>query len=299
MAMNYFTDNSDASDAQSSVNSLDDKLKRDQYNRQASLFEIFSSSMYLKPLFISLMLMLFQQFSGIKVISSYIVQIFENAGSKFDANICSIVVGVIQVTGTSLSIIVVDKYGRRPLLIVSELLISFSFAMLGTFFYLKESSSPCGSSNYCQEPYTVANTLDTLAFLPLASIVTFATAYSLGMGPLPWVLNAELFSEEAKAKSAALCASSNWIFSFIAVKFFPTLEASIGAGISYLSFSVFAAGGSFLIWMLVPETKGKTEEEIQQQFGKGSAGEREQMKVHFDEIIVSQELQQPFLVKDR
>merc|ERR1712215_231733 len=112
-----------------------------------------AATLDLKPIFIGLMLMLLQQFSGIKVISSYIVQIFQNAGSKFDANICSIVVGVIQVTGTSLSVIVVDRYGRRPLLIVSEMLISFSFAMLGTFFYLKESSSPCGSSEHCQETY--------------------------------------------------------------------------------------------------------------------------------------------------
>ena len=70
--------------------------------------------------------------------------------------------------------------------------------------------------HYCQEHFTTL-TYD-LAWLPLASIVTFAVAYSMGMGPLPWVMNAELFSKEAQATSASLCASFNWVCSFLVVK---------------------------------------------------------------------------------
>jgi len=230
---------------------------------------VLSNTMYLKPLCISLLLMLLQQFSGIKVISSYIVQIFQNAGGKFDANICSIVVGVIQVTGTSISVLVVDKFGRRRLLILSELFISFAFCMLGTFFFLQESHySPCPSPDTCQDKFVTAETVDNLAWLPLASIVTFAVAYSMGMGPLPWVLNAEMFSKEAKAPCSSLCASFNWVCSFLVVKFSPSLETAIGASGSYLTFAALAAAGTFLIVMVVPETKGKTEEEIQKGFQK-------------------------------
>ena len=229
---------------------------------------ILSNNTYLSPLCISLMLMLLQQFSGIKVISSYIVQIFQNAGSKFDANICSIVVGVIQVTGTSISVLVVDKLGRRRLLILSEMFISIACCMLGTFFYIQESHSPCPAPDTCQDQFVTAETVDNLAWLPLASIVTFAVAYSMGMGPLPWVLNAELFSKEAKAHSSSLCASFNWLCSFMVVKFSPSLETLIGASGSYLTFAALAACGTLLIVITVPETKGKTEEEIQQGFNK-------------------------------
>ena len=83
---------------------------------------------------------------------------------------------------------------------------------------------------YSQEYFTQI-TYD-LAWLPLASIVTFAVAYSMGMGPLPWVMNAELFSIESKA-SSSLCASFNWLCSFLVVKFSPTLESMIGASGSY------------------------------------------------------------------
>ena len=80
---------------------------------------------------------------------------------------------------------------------------------------------------YFQEYFTQI-TYD-LAWLPLASIVTFAVAYSMGMGPLPWVMNAELFSIESKATSSSLCASFNWLCSFLVVKFSPSLESMIGA----------------------------------------------------------------------
>ena len=96
------------------------------------------------------------------MISSYIVQIFQNAGTHFDANICSIVVGVIQVTGTSVSVLVVDKFGRRKLLIISELFIFFAFIMLGSYFLLQERHTPDRTA------VVTAETLDTLAWLPLA-----------------------------------------------------------------------------------------------------------------------------------
>ena len=124
-----------------------------------NIYVILKNKTYLKPLCISLMLMLLQQFSGIKVISSYIVQIFQNAGSKFDANICAIVVGVIQVTGTSISVLVVDKFGRRRLLILSEMFISIAFCMLGTFFYIQESPSPCPAPDTCQDQFVTAETV--------------------------------------------------------------------------------------------------------------------------------------------
>ena len=168
-----------------------------------------AATLDLKPISIGLMLMLLQQFSGIKVISSYIVQIFQNAGSKFDANICSIVVGVIQVTGTSISVLVVDKFGRRQLLIISEMFISISFCMLATFFFIQERHSPCPAVEACKDQVVTAETIDNLAWLPPASIVTFAVSYSMGMGPLPWVLNAELFSKEAKTASSSICGLLN------------------------------------------------------------------------------------------
>ena len=88
----------------------------------------------------------------------------------------------------------------------------------------------------------------------------------MGMGPLPWVMNAELFAIESKAASSSLCASFNWLCSFLVVKFSPMLESMIGASGSYLSFAALAFLGTVLIGLTVPETKGKTAEQIQKHF---------------------------------
>ena len=94
----------------------------------------------------------------------------------------------------------------------------------------------------------------------------------MGMGPLPWVMTAELFSKEAKATSSSLAASFNWLCSFLVVKFSPTLEALIGASGSYLMFASLAFLGTLLIGVTVPETRGKTEEEIARHFvGRASS----------------------------
>ena len=224
---------------------------------QTGMKKILTDRTYLKPLILSLMLMMLQQLSGIKFIQSYIFQIFLNAGSHIDSNMSVIIVGVVQVTGTSVSALLVEKFGRRKLLILSEILISIAFWMLGSYCFLQEHF----------KSYILH-----LTWLPLMSIITFSLAYSLGMGPLPWVLNAELFSKEAKASSSTFCASFNWLFSFLVVKCCPILEASIGASGSYLTFATIALFGAVLIGFTLPETKGKSEEEIKNYFKTKNVG---------------------------
>ena len=206
------------------------------------IFYILFSSQYRNPLAQSILLMVLQQFSGIKMISSYIVQIFQDAGNEFDANTSSIVVGVIHVVGSAVAVLVVDRIGRKKLLILSEFLITVCLCTLGTHFYRIELG------------------LFSPAWIPLASLVIYALAFSLGMGPLPWVVNSELFAREASSTSSSWAAASNWVCSFLVVKFTPSIEADVGIGPTYLSFAGLALVGTFLIFTFVPETKGRTEE---------------------------------------
>ena len=150
---------------------------------------------------------------------------------------------------------------------------------------------------YFQEYFTQI-TYD-LAWLPLASIVTFAVAYSMGMGPLPWVMNAELFSIESKATSSSLCASFNWLCSFLVVKFSPTLESMIGASGSYLSFAALAFIGTVLIGLMVPETKGKTAEQIQRHFKTRQAQTDIETEVKYLEDDSQMEASSSFLSSDK
>ena len=209
------------------------------------IHDILSSRQYRKPLLISIMLMMLQQFSGIKVISSNLVEIFQRAGAELDANNCTIIVGSIQVFGSSVAGLIVDSFGRKNLLIYSESFICGSFAVLGLFFRLQEMG------------------FHPPAWVPLVCLVIFALAYSVGLAPIPWLLNNEMFSREAKSTSSSYAAASNWLISYIVVLYTPSFEAAFGEGVTYLCYALVAAFGILLIVSFVPESKGKVEEEVE------------------------------------
>lgn len=118
---------------------------------------------------ISLSLMLFQQFSGINAVIFYAQSIFDAAGSTLDPAICTIIVGVVQVVMTVASALLIEKAGRRILLLQSSVVMGLCLVMLGVYFHLKETGSD----------------VTNISILPLASVVLFIVSFSLGFGPIP------------------------------------------------------------------------------------------------------------------
>jgi len=119
---------------------------------------------------ISLALMLFQQFSGINAVIFYAQGIFESAGSTLDPALCTIIVGVVQVVMTVTSALLIEKAGRRILLLQSSVIMGLCLAMLGIYFQMKDAGSD----------------VRNISILPLGSVVLFIVCFSLGFGPIPW-----------------------------------------------------------------------------------------------------------------
>lgn len=117
---------------------------------------------------ISLALMLFQQFSGINAVIFYAQSIFVAAGSTLAPAVCTIIVGVVQVVMTVTSALLIEKAGRRILLLQSSIVMGLCLIMLGVYFHLKETG------------VDVTN----ISFLPLTSVVLFIVSFSLGFGPV-------------------------------------------------------------------------------------------------------------------
>ena len=113
------------------------------------------------------------------------------------------------------------------------------------------------------------------------------------------IMNTELFLIEAKATSSSLCASFNWLCSFLVVKFSPTLESMIGASGSYLSFAALAFLGTVLIGLTVPETKGKTAEQIQRHFKTRQAQTDIETEIKYLEDDSQMEASSSFLSSDK
>lgn len=124
----------------------------------------------LKPLLISLGLMFFQQLSGINAVIFYTVQIFKDAGSTIDENLCTIIVGIVNFIAVFIATILIDRLGRKILLYMSGVTMIITLFVLGGFFYYKNAG----------------NDITQIGWLPLAAFVMYVVGFSLGFGPIPW-----------------------------------------------------------------------------------------------------------------
>lgn len=208
----------------------------------------------LKPLLVSLTLMVLEQASAFNVVIFYCVDIFAQAGTGLNEYWSSIIVAVVQVVATFLGTFLVDKAGRRPLLIFSEVVMGLSFVALGIFFYLKKINNdhiPVG-----------------LGWLPLVSVAIFIIAFSFGIGPLSWTVMGEVLHPDVKGICSAIATSFVWFSAFVVTKIYQTLVDAVGIHWSFWIFASVSLVGTVIVYVFVPETKGKTLEEIQREFGK-------------------------------
>lgn len=136
--------------------------------------------------------------------------------------------------------LLVERYGRRILLLVSELLLAVSLVALGTYFYLQRPS-----------------------FLPLLSLTTFLVGYSIGIGPLSLVVLSELVP--GHLKGAVTCGSLviRWLLGFAVTNLFGNMQEAVGVDVTYWLFGAVCTAGVAWVWWAIPETRGKSLDEIQ------------------------------------
>jgi len=230
-------------------------MVEDSEGRSAGFKDLLSTH-NLMPLIISLYLMLGQQLSGMNAVMFNVVDIFQSAGSSFSASTASIIVAAVQVAATLFSALVMDRLGRRILLNSSSFLMVMSLSALGAYFYILKT---CQNTSLAQ----------TLQLLPVISLSIFVLGFSIGFGPIPWLMMSELFSPEVKGVASSLATTFNWALAFCVTQFFSSLETELTVGGSFWLFGGITGLTFFFCIFLVPETKGKSLESIQQLFRSG------------------------------
>lgn len=223
----------------------------DAVKGEAKVSDLFTKAVNRNALFIALLLMFFQQFSGINAVIFYTVPIFQSAGSTMDPAICGIVVGVVQVLMTFVSSVLIDKAGRRILLLQSSFIMGSCLVVLGVYFKLQADKADVSG----------------IGWLPLASVVLFIISFSLGFGPIPWMMMGELCAPDVKGLASALTVMFNWSLVFLVTKTFGTMQETLGADWTFWFFGFWMAVGTLYVFFKVPETKGKTNAEIQALLG--------------------------------
>ncbi|KAF7278012.1 hypothetical protein GWI33_008935 [Rhynchophorus ferrugineus] len=190
----------------------------------------------------------FQQFSGTTAITFYAQEIFKLAGSDVSPKEASIIYFAVMFVMTIVSSVIVDKAGRKPLLIISITGSVLALFIEGTYFYIKDVKNA-----------------DITAFewVPVAGLIMFVILFSLGMQSIPICLLGELFPTSVKAY--ALCLADVY-YSFVATiasKFLQVMKDNYGIHMAFYGFTICSILGLIFIIFVVPETKGKNLEEIQ------------------------------------
>lgn len=218
---------------------------------QSSVMELITRKATVKGLVVSLGLMIFQQLSGVNAVIFYSANIFQAAGSTLDPAVATIIVGIVQVLVTYASSLLVDRAGRRILLLISDAIMALCLGSLGYYFYLQESGKD----------------VSNIGLLPLLSVVVFIIVFSIGFGPIPWMMTGELFSSEIKGVATGIAVALNWLLTFVVTKSFQSLVTGLGSAGTFWIFSGICFAGTVFVALIVPETKGKSLEEIQKMLG--------------------------------
>jgi len=194
-------------------------------------------------------LAILQQVTGINTVIYYAPTIVEFTGVDSSAGsiLAAVGVGVINVAATVVALRLLDKAGRRTLLMIGVTGMTVSLFTLGLAF-------------------TGSDTTTLASVVAIGSLMTFVASFAISLGPIFWLLNAEIYPLSVRSKAAGIGTMANWTFNFIVSLTFLLLIEALGRSGAFWFYA--AVGGLTLIfcWKLVPETKGKHLEDIQAEF---------------------------------
>ncbi|KAL2653494.1 hypothetical protein R1flu_021622 [Riccia fluitans] len=246
-------------DISSELNDINSAVEESKLQPEAGIGDLFDRRLS-RPLLIAVGLSVLQQFSGINAIMFYAGAIFKSAGFS-NSDVASLGLGSIQVFMTAVAASLMDKAGRRLLLMISAGGLAVSSFLVGFAFYLQ-----------AQLPHP--SHMDTfVSMLSLISMLVYIISFSLGMGAIPWILMSEVLPSHVRGVAGSLATLANWGSAWAVTMTFNLMLEWSAAG----SFWVFAGECAFtvvFVALIVPETRGRTLEEIEALFKIGRGGPR-------------------------
>lgn len=203
-------------------------------------------------IFIGIMLSVFQQAVGINAVLYYAPRIFGDMGMT-DPMVNTVVMGVVNILFTLVAIFTVEKWGRRPLLITGS--IGMAVGAFGVALTFGNAS---------------------MSMVCMVSIMVYSASFMMSWGPICWVLIAEIFPNTIRGKAVAIAVAFQWIFNWIVSSTFVPMfnmktagDPDFGHWFTYGLYGVICVVAAFFVWKLVPETKGKTLEDMTKLWSNG------------------------------
>ncbi len=220
------------------------EIKEDLSLQEGGWRELLNVSLR-RPLIIGIGLAIFQQFTGINTVIYYAPTIFQLAGlhSASAAILATVGVGVVNVLLTIVALRILDRAGRRPLLLWGLVGMVISLGVLGAAFLLAGSSP-------------------IVAWLAVISLALYVACFAIGLGPVFWLLISEIYPLKIRGRAMGVATMMNWGSNLIVALMFLSLLHSLGRSATFWLYAVVGILAWFFVYRLVPETKGRTLEQI-------------------------------------
>ena len=204
-------------------------------------FKALLNPVYFAVLLLGIVLAVFQQWCGINTVFNYAEEIFSAAGYGVSDTLFNIVItGSVNLIFTFVAMFTVDRWGRKKLMLFGALGLALNYLLLGSAFFFH---------------------LEGVAVLAL--VVTAIAIFAMSLGPIVWVILSEIFPNRIRGAAMALATFSLWVACFVLTYTFPLLNKSLGAAGTFWVYSGICLLGFIFIIIKLPETKGKSLEEIE------------------------------------
>ncbi len=214
--------------------------------------QLFSKPLGVAPLvWVGIALAALQQFVGINVIFYYSSTLWQAVGFGEDRSLLiSVVSALVNIAGTFVAIAVIDRIGRRPLLLIGSVGMAVSLATAAVCF----NSAVITTNDIGESVATLEGTQATVALVAANAFVFF---FAFSWGPVVWVLISEMFPNRVRAAAVGVATAANWVANFLVSATFPAL-ADWNLSAVYGGYAVMSALSFFVVWKFVAETRGRT-----------------------------------------
>ena len=220
---------------------------------QCSVLRELSSPGMARVLLLGVVLAVLQQWCGINVIFNYAQEIFAAAGYQVSDILFNIVVtGAVNLVFTLVALAAIDRYGRRFLLLTGVSGLVVIYTVLGAFYRLHLQGKPM-----------------------LALVLAAIACYAMSLAPATWVVIAEIFPNRVRSSAVSIAITALWTACFLLTYTFPLLNAALGAAGTFWTYAAVCLAGLLFLYFRLPETRGKTLEEIEINLRMGKAPENE------------------------
>ena len=243
-ALCWLRGTSDPYDVSSELNDLTEGLTNDMCASKLTPQDLTDPSIY-KPLLLCIFMMCCQSSTGANAVVFYTNAIFSTAGYSTHSGIPTVIFGIIQFGAVIVAAFVVDRMGRRPLFLISGISMTISCVALGLYYYFYSPS---------------------LSWLSITSLCIYIAAYSIGWGPLPWLLISELLPAKGYGISSGLATATNWGTAFIITKLFAAMQHTLLGYGTFWTFATISLLSTIGMMVFLPETKGKNLRDIADEF---------------------------------